>query len=286
MPVTFGPDGLMVQKSVAADALTQLNLLSVFSKAAIGGYEEGAFEVGNTVTFRRVRITEAEEYDPRGGGTADETEPGYVTGDLVLEKLFTNGIPVYSSDYQIDKYLAETGPQIALSCTKGFDRYLYGKFRTPTHAAIGNVAYGVGMPIRIVANQSNGQFTPFDQSLLIDAGSRLEEEDVPPGALYSILSTQAKADYLGSQTPVDAGAVYAQAGVAGLLQMGLPIGRFVERMGFMVGSSNVIGRDGTQTAVTRPDSGANTPSLAIAAVADNTAFSYSQARLVDDYLSE
>ncbi|MBL1177653.1 hypothetical protein [Pantanalinema sp. GBBB05] len=273
MAVTFGQEGLIVPKTLAADALMQLNLMSIFSKAALGGFREGEFEKGATVQFRRIKITDAEDYDPRGNTEANTTDPGYLVGDLSLENLFTNAVPVYSSDYQIEKYISEVGPQMAFSITKKFDLALYNKFRTPTHASTGNVSYGVNMPIRIVAAHKDTAFQPFNQDLLINAAAGLEEEDVPPGDLYAILATRAKAHYLGEMTPVDAGAVYANAGVAALLQQGFPIGQFVQRMGFMVGGSNIIGRHGSQAAVADLDTASSAQaSLAIASITANTAF--------------
>ncbi len=244
--VTFGHDGLILPTSLAASALAQLNLMSVFSTAAMGGYGEGAFSFGANVQFRRIQIADAQKYNPRSGVPASQQDIGYVTGNLKLDDLYTAGVPLFSSDYGTEKYLKEAGTAIAFSITKGFDVDLYNKLRTPTHASIGAVQYGANMPLRIVANETQGTFTPFTQDLLIDGGAALEEEDVPPGDLYAVISTRAKADYLGSQTPVDAGAAYDRAGLTSLIQKGLPIGRWVERMGFMVGSSNVIGRNGLQ----------------------------------------
>lgn len=275
MAVTFGPDALMVEKAVAADALQQLFLMSVFTQASLGGYEEGAFEMGDTVKFRRIRITEAEDYDPRTGSGANETEPGYVTGDTKLEKLFTNAIPVYHSDVKIQQYINETGPSMAYSIATAFERYLYSKLRTPTHASTGQVRYGVDMPIRIVAaaDTAPGKLGKFDQDLLVNGSVCLEEENTPPGELYAILATRAKGDYIGEQTPVDAGMVYAQSQVAALLQRGLPIGQFVQRMGFNVGGSNIIKTDGTQMGVADLDTASSAQaSLAIASMSNNTDF--------------
>lgn len=269
--VTFGHDGLILPTSLAASALNQLNLLSVFSMAATGGYGDGAFAYGSEVQFRRIQIADAQKYNPRSGTPAVQNDLGYVTGKLTLDDLYTAGVPLFSSDYGTEKYIKEAGQQIAFSITKGFDVDLYNRFRTPTHASTGTVKYGVNMPLRIVANETTGTFTPFTQNLLIRGGAALDEEDTAPGDRYAIISNNAKADYLGSQTPVDAGAVYDRLGQSNLVRDGMPLGKFVERMGFWVGSSNVIGRNGIQAAGTDLDTAASAQAaLTIASAADDT----------------
>ncbi len=273
MPVTFGHDGLIIPKSLTADALMQMNQMSFFSKASSGGFGQGAFEYGATVEFRRVQIMEAQDYDPRSGDPARTDDPGYVLGNLVLNHLLTTGVQRYSSDFRGDKYIEEVSPQLAFALTKQFDNALYSQFRTPTHPSTGPVQYGTNMPLRIVANDTNGTLTHFTQDLLINAGASLEEEDVPPGDLYAALATRAKSAYIGEQTPVDAGFVYGQIGVSELVQRNLPNGQLVPRQGFMVGGTNVIGRNGSQSAVADLDTGTGTQaSLAIASVAANTDF--------------
>lgn len=282
MPVTFGHDGLIIPKSLTADALMQMNQMSFFSKASNGGFGEGAFEYGTTVQFRRVQILEAEDFDPRGADPARTDDPGYVLGDIVLNHLLTTGVQRYSSDYRGDKYVEEVSPQLAFALTKKFDNALYTQFRTPTHASSGAVQYGVGMPLRIVANDTNGTLTHFTQDLLINAGASLEEEDVPPGDLYAALATRAKSAYIGEQTPVDAGYVYGQIGVSELVQRNLPNGQLVPRQGFMVGGTNVIGRNGSQAPVLDLDTASNNQaSLAIASVAVNTQFTKADIYVID-----
>src|SRR5579885_1813457 len=152
MPVTFGHDGLIIPKSLTADALMQMNQMSFFSKASSGGFGQGAFEYGATVEFRRVQIMEAQDYDPRSGDPARTDDPGYVLGNLVLNHLLTTGVQRYSSDFRGDKYIEEVSPQLAFALTKQFDNALYSQFRTPTHPSTGPVQYGTNMPLRIVAN--------------------------------------------------------------------------------------------------------------------------------------
>ncbi|HEY9643318.1 MAG TPA: hypothetical protein V6C57_22710 [Coleofasciculaceae cyanobacterium] len=268
MAITFAPDALITEKLVARRALTQLNLMSIFARAGIGDYETGSFELGDTVKFRRARISEADEYDPRTGNGLNLTQPGYVTGELKLEKLLTNGFPVYGSDYRIDEYINDFSTQIAFSITTKFDSHLYNKFRTPTHADAGLVAYGAHAPVACVAAEdANGQLVDFNRQVLVAAGTVLERENVPPGMRYALLSSTAKGAYVGESVPVDAGYMEALAGGVQLLQQGLPIGQFVPRHGFMVGGSNIIGSQ-----IGQDDLDANTgssASLAIsAAVAD------------------
>lgn len=240
MSVTFDPQALIIEKLVARAALTQLNNISVFARAALGDYEEGSFQVGDTVKFRRARISNAVDYDPRTGVGLNLEQPGYVTGELKLERLLANGFPIYSSDYQIDTYVRDFGEQLAFSIATEFDRYLYGKFRTPVHAAAGVVEYSANPPLAIVASETNsGELADFNRYVLVNSNTVLERENVPPGQRYAILSTTAKGSYIGEAVPVDAGYLEAIAGGAQLLQNGLPTGQFVPRHGFMVGGSNL-----------------------------------------------
>jgi len=260
--VTFAPDALIIEKLVAAKALTQLNLMSLFARACMGDYESGAFELGKTVSFRRPRYSDAQEYDPRTGNGVVLQDPGYVEGELVLEKLFTNGFPIYSSDYNQDTYTQEYSTQIAFSLTTVFDRYLYNKFRLMTHAPTGAVAYAANAPIAMVANETpTGELRDFDRMLLIHADTTLERENVPPGGRVAILSSSAKGAYIGEAVPATYQASNDEPLGARLLQQGLPIGAFVDRHGFAVGGSNVVG---SQLAVADLDSSAsNQPDLAI-----------------------
>lgn len=241
MPVTFEPNALIVEKLVAKGALTQLNLLSVFARAGLGDYEPGTFELGNTVKIRRPRISEAVEYDPRTGSGLTYQQPGYVTGELTLEKLFANGFPIYSTDYRIDQYVLDFSTQIAFSLTSKFDGYLYDKFRAPIHPGTGIVEYGCHPPIAIVAAEKDGEFQDFNRYCLVQANTALEQESVPPGNRYAILSSTAKGAYIGEAVPVDAGYLEALSGGVDLLQRGLPTGQFIPRHGFLVGGSNLVG---------------------------------------------
>lgn len=269
MPVTFEPQALITEKLVARRALTQLNRLSIFARTGMGDYEDGAFEVGDTVKFRRPKISQAQEYDPRTGNGLILNQPGYITGELKLDKLYTNGFPIFSSDYRIDTYVQDFSTQIAFSIGTIFDTYLYNLFRTLDHASSGPVQYAANAPLAIVATENNnGQLTDFNRTLLVNAGTTLELENVPPGARYAVLSSTAKGAYIGEAIPVDAGYMEALAGGAQLLQQGLPTGQFVPRHGFLVGGSNTVS---SQSGVDDLDSSAgNQASIAIAAVEADT----------------
>jgi hypothetical protein len=267
---TFAPQELMVEKLVARRTLTQLNRLSLFTRAGMGDFEpQGTWEVGDTVKFRRPRISEAVEYDPRTGNGLTLSQPGYVTGELQLEALLANGFPIYSSDYKVDTYVKDFSDQMGLSIGTKFDTHLYNKFRTATHAASGAVAYAAHTPLACVAAEaSDGTLTDFNRTVLINAGTVLDKEDVPVSERYSLISSSAKGAYIGEAIPVDAGYVEALAGGAQLLTQGMPIGQFTMRHGFSVGGSNTIG---SQTAVTDLDSNTGTQgSLSIAAADADT----------------
>ena len=271
MTINFAPDALITEKLVARRTLTQLNRLSVFTSAGMGDFEpQGTWEVGNTVKFRRPRISEAVEYDPRTGTGLTLTQPGYITGELTLESLLANGFPIYSSDYRVDQYIQDFSNQMSLSIGVKFDTNLYNKFRTPIHASTGEVGYAANPPIACVAAESSsGQLTDFNRQVLVNAGTVLDRENTPPTERYALLSSTAKGAYIGESIPVEAGYVEALAGGAGMLTNGMPVGQFTMRHGFMVGSGNVIG---SQTAVDDLDSTAgNSASVAISAAVADTA---------------
>lgn len=270
MPVTFAP-AAVVPQLVAASALTQLNRTAVFARAARGDYEAKTFQKGDTVTVRRARIVRSQNYDPRSGTPANSTEPGYVSATLTLDALFTAGFPVYGQDNNdsAQKYVTEYGQQIAAAIATDCDEYFYGKFRSVSVAASGLVAYGAQPPVAIVAADSAGLLRDFSKTQLINANTRLDTENVPPGDRFAILSTAAKGAFLGDSVLVE-GFTATAAGSAALLQGGIPIGSFVPRYGFQVGGSNSVG---SQTGVADLDTAAgNSATLPIASVVADANF--------------
>jgi hypothetical protein len=270
MTVTFAPAALIPEELIAMRSLTQLNLMSLFPRSSMGDYEKGSFEVGDTVKFRRPKISEAQEYDPRTGSGLNLTQPGYLSGNLTLEKLLANGFPLFSSDFKISTYVRDFSDQIAQSIATKFDGHLYNKFRTATHSSTGEVAFSSNAPIACVANENgSGELSSFDRSALIHAGTVLDRENVPAGNRFAEISSTAKGDFLGEATPVDAGYLEAIASGSTLLQQGLPIGQFLPRYGFMVGGSNTIG---SQVGSTDLDGAAsNQPAVDIASAVSDTA---------------
>lgn len=285
MPVTFAPDALIPESLIAARSLTQLNRISTFARASLGDYEKGSFEVGDTVKFRRPKISEAQEYDPRTGTGLNFAQPGYITGELKLEKLLANGFPIYGSDFKIDQYVKDFSDQLALSLGTKFDEHLYGKYRTPSHTPTGEVAYSTNPPIACVATEdAQGNLVDFNRNVLISASTVMERNDVPPSERYAMLSATAKGAFVGESIPVDAGYLEAIAGSASFLQNGLPIGQFAPRHGFLVGGSNTIG---SQLGSDDLDSSASAqPNLAIASAAADTGNGGNPFFLAGDYAAQ
>lgn len=285
MTITFAPDVLMVDKLVARRTLLQLNRLSLFPRVAMGDFEPaGTWEVGQTVKFNRPRITEAVEYDPRTGNGLTLTQPGYISGELKLESLITNGFPVYGPDYQVDRYILDYSNQLSQSIGVKFDASLYNKFLTPTHASSGPVAYAANTPLACVASEdSNGLLTDFNRFLLVNMGTVFDRNNVPPAGRYGMISSTAKGAYIGEAIPVDAGYQEAMGGGTNLLINGMPIGQFTQRHGFNVGGSNVVL---SQVAVPDLDSASgNSPSLAIAAADLDTSNGGNPMFYQDDYVA-
>lgn len=237
---TYAPSAV-VDQLVAANALTQLNRQAIFPRAAIGNYEPLVSQRGDSVTVRRPKITQAEDYDPRTGVPAQSQEPGYVSATLTLDKLFTGGFPVYAQDSRTtrSRYVTEYGEQIASAVSTSADTYFYNKFRFLNVPAIGTVAYSAQPPVAMVVTEDeNGVISDFNKYSLINANSVLDGSNVPANNRFSIISTAAKGSFLGD-------AILAEKFVdgfnpTGLITTGLPIGAFASRYGFAVGGSNAI----------------------------------------------
>lgn len=236
---TFSP-AAVTDQLVATEALLQLNRTSIFARAAVGNYESAIAQRGDTITIRRTQLVETEDYDPRSGIPAESREPGYVSSNLMIEKLFTAGFPIFSHDNRMarSRYVTEYGGQIGANISSSVDNYLYNKFRYLNIPAVGQVFYGVHPPVAITATEDNGELIDFNKYSLINANTILDKADVPALDRFSIISTGAKGSFLGD-------AILTEKFVdgfnpTGLIASGLPTGAFVPRYGFMVGGSNTV----------------------------------------------
>jgi len=272
MPIL--PSIAVRQKGLAARALTQLYLRSVYIKAAILNYEPQEFELDNTVQIRRPQIRVAVDFDPRVAALP-LTEPGYFAGDVTLEKLFGDAFPIYSSDpnKSVELYVEETGNSIAYAISRPNEEYMYSCFRAWA-ATTGTVRVGDHSPVGIVASvNSTGGFAKFQAETLLNAKTLHKSNDVPDDRIFAILSTAAGGAFLGDATNVNnfvSASIPGNDGGGGLLRNGMRNGEFVDRYGIMVSDSNaVLG----QSAVPDLDTVAGTQAtLAIASVATDTAF--------------
>jgi hypothetical protein len=70
----------LLQQSIAAKALTTLNLMSIFPLIATTDYENGSFEQGEQVTIRIARTKLAQDFDP-------------IAVDSLIPKVATQRIP-------------------------------------------------------------------------------------------------------------------------------------------------------------------------------------------------
>lgn len=271
MPTFNILDQSTVQKRLAAETLLQLFRSSYFLKAAATDYDgKGYFSQGEQISLKMPKDEgEAEDYDPRSGSAASTSEPGYIIVPLTLEKLFTKGFPVYSSDANAETYIRDYSASNAASLRLSADNYMYNTgFRTYGHAASGVVNYAAAPPLQVVwGEDSSGNLADFNKSLLINANSVFDRANVPQGNRYAALSSSAKGAFLGDSVMVE-GFVAASVGAGGLLTNGLPIGAMVDRYGFMVGGSNAIASQG---AVADTGDGAATNAIS-AVVADTTVF--------------
>lgn len=273
MPTYNFLDTPEVQLMLAARTLMQLYRTSFFAKAAVTEYNtEGMFSHGEAISITRPKDSgEAEEYDPRNlaGNAALEQEPGDVKVNLSLDKLFTRGFPVYSTDASAERYIIGYSESVGAALRKSADNYLYNVgFRIYDLTPTGIIQFSKHPPIQIVWGETaTGQLIGMNRHHLVRANAVLKNAEVPDEGRYAALSPTSVGDLFGD-APTDEGESGALAGGAGLLSNGLPQGSFINRHGFMVGNSNAIA---TQLAVS--DVSGGNPEVAIASVAaDNTFF--------------
>jgi hypothetical protein len=241
MPYTPTPNDALIEQSIAAKALTQLNLQCVFPKTAVVDFEKGAFERGNEVKIRRPKRRRAQNIDPRGSG-AGFTEAEFFKGEVTLDNLWYDGFDIYKHDGSkpISLYIKETAEQSADAICQPNEEYLYSKFRTWTLPATGVVRLGDHAPIAIVASVGGNNYAAMDNTVARNALLVMEQANVPnKGKIYHVLSSKAKSDYLGDATVLSFAGMTADAG--DLIKGGLRNGEFLNRYGFDVTGSNVVG---------------------------------------------
>lgn len=269
---TFSQNNALLEVAIAQQALTQLNLNAMYPKVCIKDYQPGAFERGDFVKIRRPKRRTAVDLNPRNAGYAFN-EAEFFSGELALERLWTDGFLTYSIDstQAVSLYISETASQIADAIATPNDNYMYNQFRTWA-ASTGTVRLGDHAPLAISACvNSSGSLAPFNNEGLRGATVFLDRENVPQDNRYCILSSTAKGAFLGDSVVVN-GFAAATIGSGGLIERGLRLGEFVERYGFRVsGCNSVGGQVGVNDLSTE---GGVQGTLAIASVADNTQFVY------------
>jgi hypothetical protein len=271
MPPTFTANDALLETRIAQSALTQLNLMAMYPRVCITNYEPGAYEVGNDVKIRRPRRRRATDLNPRvASGTF--TEAGFFSGTVTLERLWFDGWLTYGVDSRqtIERYLAETGSQMADAIATPNDEYMNSLFTTWT-ATTGSVALGANAPVGMSAcvDSATGQLTNFNSSGLTGAGVVLDKENVPKADRFALISPVAGGAFLSDSIAVT-GFAASTIGGGQVIQNGLT--NFIPRFGFNVGTSNVIT---SQSAIADLDTIAGTQgTLPIASVAANASFTY------------
>lgn len=279
MPPTQTPNaGALLETAIASAALTQLNHIAIYPRVAVRDYEPGAFARGNAVRIRRPKRRRAVDLDPRTGGF-NFTEAEFFSGEVKLERLWTDGFLMYGHDPQqtMELYLAETSSQIADAIITPNDEYLYTKFRdwSPFASLLASGLYSLGdtPPFAIAACVDNsGNLTEFSNEGLRGAGVFLDKENAGNDR-YAVISSSAKGAFLGDSIAIEGSKIEAEKDpLSGLIIRGIRQGQFVERYGFRVAGSNTVGG---QVGTPDLDTNAGTQgTLAISAVAANTQLSY------------
>jgi hypothetical protein len=274
---TFGAlDAKTIQLRLAQASLTQVfrNATMTQIGATVLGNDplNQYFDVGDTVTVRRVKDSgAADEYNPRSGSDAPSAEPGYVTGQIVLEKLFTKAYPVYSHDANIASYLSDYAVSTGMAIKKSIDDYFYNRFRTWSLVGSGAENIDVHPPTGVSWKEnSSGVLQGFSRDNLLYAGLILDQNEVPSTNRKARIGAVAKTSFLSDAIAVvgEPGAYAGSSPGTSLINTGLPIGTDIYRDGFLVSGSNAVTG---QTAVADLGDGDATEPLATAAD-DTTVF--------------
>lgn len=279
MPPTQTPNaGALLETAIASAALTQLNHIAVYPRVATRDYEPGAFARGNAVRIRRPKRRRAVDLDPRTGGF-NFTEAEFFSGEVKLERLWTDGFLMYGHDPQqtMALYLLETSSQISDSIVTPNDEYLYTKFRdwSPFASLLSTGLYALGdtPPFAIAACiDDNGNLTEFKNEGLRGASVFLDKENAGNDR-YCVISSSAKGAFLGDSIAIEGSKIEAEKDpLSQLIISGIRQGQFVERFGFRIAGSNTVGG---QVGTPDIDTGAGAQgTLPISAVAANTQLSY------------
>ncbi len=247
MPTYGALDNATVQKDLAIRILFQLYRNAVMPRTGVTEYDGNpGFNKMQTISISRPRIVIAQDYDPRTGIDATSEEPGYLVTDLTLEKLFTQGYPIFSHDAQmnVQRYRMDYLMTVEGAVRLAFDQYLYDRcFRDYSgFADTGNVRIGATSPIRIVATDytpGTDTFAEYDAKAQIRANVALGEEEVPVGGRYMVLSHRAWGGFIGDSIMVtgEAGASAPTPG-GGIIEQ--PGARFIRRFDFLTAASNAV----------------------------------------------
>jgi hypothetical protein len=261
----------LLENLIAVRGLKVLTRDSIYPFTVMGGYEEAAFEKGESVKVRRIRKRAAQDVDPRGAGLTT-SESTYVRSDITLEKLWGDGFPSYGHDpaQAFEIYVNETGEQCGYGVSTSNDDYMYAQFRR-WDASTGIVQIGINSPLAIVANvDATGNFLAFDNQILRYTGAVFDKRDVPDKdrQRYVVMGSIPKSDFLGDAVRITGFA----SGLQGSGQMivdGIQQNQFIDAYGFKVGASNVVKG---QNAVANMNAGAVQAQLVIASAAINPSF--------------
>lgn len=238
-----------VVKALADASLFQLYRSSAFGEAATTKLSEQDlstyFEKGQSVSLLMPKdYGEAQDYDPRSNVDATTNDTDYLAVTLSLDKLFTSGFRVYSSDAQVERYIRDYSASTGGAVRKSFDNYLYNiGFRTWMLAASGDVTLGGHPPTAIAFSEtSSGALAEFSDSVLRAGGAALNEVDVPDSNRFARLSPRAAEAYMGAITPVS-GSALTEGNIAlgqQMLQQPSYMSRNFDMRGFMIRGSNAI----------------------------------------------
>lgn len=237
-------DGLTIL--LAEQGLTQLNRKAIMPMVGVTQFDmKTYFQHNQTLNIRRAKLRgEAENFDPRGGGTALRPEGEFVNVSLVLDRLFTDGFPIFSNDAEMAlvKYIKDTSTQCSDAVATAVDNYFYDRaFRS--HATeipvSGPVEYNAGPPLQLTWGESSpGVFAPFTDDLIVQGNAVLSDQQVPYDNRCATLTPFAAADY-----QLNTLLVTEQSGIAAggprLLAEGIPSNAFVSRAGVKVRGFNV-----------------------------------------------
>jgi hypothetical protein len=259
----------LVSKALASQALLQMTKRAVFPRVGVGSYEQGNFQRDDRVKVRRPKRRRAANINPRSSPLV-LAEGEFFSADVVLERLWASGFPVYGSDptQSLELYINETASMMADSIATPNDEYLYGKFRTWS-ATTGAVALGANSPVAICAAlDGSNALKDFDAATLRSAATILDGFEVPDEDRFAVLSTNAKGSFLGDSVLVDGFAAGLSLNSGNLIRTGMPNATFTERYGFQTaGSTSVTGQAAVNALTAAVGGTAVTAAVASAAAA-------------------